>query len=111
MCYKTSCSGSRLAEDFRAILIFSPETLDLASGLDKNRFTLGAGYFLATGEIGAQWSRSQSALDGNHATVITLYGSRDLSRAWRVDLSGGGQSVDYDDEQILFANLGIAYRW
>jgi hypothetical protein len=101
---------SRLADNFLALFVFPLETLELASGLNARHLTLGATRFLSAGEIGFEWLRAASAVDGSIATVGTLHGSVDLSPAWQLNLRGGVQNVDYSADSILFLGMGIGYR-
>jgi hypothetical protein len=109
--YHYTANPVRLATDYRAALIFSQDTLQLASGLDDNRMVLGVNHYLEKTVLGGEWARSLSAVDNSTATTVTLLISTERSRSWRLDLHGGVQNTEYNDSAILFADIGVAYRW
>jgi len=100
-----------LAEDFRALWVFPLETLELASGLNDWLASLGATRYLAQGEIGIEWVRSTSAVDGGRADVGALRAAYELTPAWVLRVQGGVQQVDYAEDSILFLGMGLDYLW
>ncbi len=109
--YDYSKDVSRLNDDYRVIFIFPLDTLDLASGLDSHRYSLGVGRLVGDINLGLDWTRSRSAVDGNDSTVVSLSGDFPLDDRFMLNLAGGWQDVDYNQDQILFANLGLTYSW
>jgi hypothetical protein len=109
--YDYSKDVSRLGDDYRVIFIFPLNALDLASGLDEYRYSLGVGRLIDDISIDLDWTRSRSAVDNNYASVISLSADLPLSDHFSLALMGGMQEVDYSDDQILFANLGLSFSW
>jgi hypothetical protein len=107
--YDYSKDVSRLGDDFRVIFIFPFDALDLASGLDKYRYSLGVGRLID--DIDMDWTRSRSAVDKNYASLISLSGDVPLTDQFSLILMGGIQEVDYSEDQIVFANLGFTFYW
>jgi hypothetical protein len=102
---------SRLDEDRRAQFIFPLNTLDLATGLDERSYSLGLGTQVGGASIDLDWTRSRSAVDGSHSTVTSLSGDFSLDDHFGLSLMGGAQDVDYAEELILFANIGLNIIW
>jgi hypothetical protein len=109
--YDYSEDISRLGDDYRVIFIFPLNALDLASGLDEYRYSLGIGRLINDINIDLDWTRSRSAVDKNYASVISLSAEIPLSDQISLSLMGGLQEVDYDEDRILFANLGLTLSW
>ena len=109
--YNYSKNPTRLATDYRAIIAFSPDTLQLASGLDQRQLNLGMSWSQAGTLVGIDWLRATSAIDQSRISTTTLYVSRNFSHNWRIDISGGMQNVPYEDSTLIFGNLGMAYEW
>lgn len=109
--YDYSEDLTRLSADPHANVFFSPDTLRLASGLDDNRIRLSASYFFHDQPLGLEWQRSVSTVDDSRSTATSVFTSYELSSAWRLDLQGGWQNVDYNSDVIFFGNLGLGYRW
>jgi hypothetical protein len=109
--YDYSEDVSRLGDDYRVIFLFPLNALDLASGLDDYRYSLTVGRMVDEIDIDLDWSRSRSAVDNNTASVITLSADVPLSDQFSLNLMGGLQEVDYSEDQILFANLGLTFFW
>ncbi|MES9944679.1 MAG: hypothetical protein ABW080_06975 [Candidatus Thiodiazotropha sp.] len=109
--YDYSEDISRLGDDYRVIFIFPLNALDLASGLDEYRYSLGVGRLIDDISIDLDWTRSRSAVDQNYASVISLSADFPLSDEISLSLMGGMQEVDYSEDQILFANLGLTLYW
>jgi len=101
----------RLADSPLIIYIFSPSTLQLASGFEKSGLTFDATYILNHGTIGVDLLRSRSAIDNSVSNVIATSASWDLFSAWQLQLRIGAQGVSYDDSIISFAGLAVSYRW
>ncbi len=101
----------RLATDPRVQLVFSPETLQLSTGLEKRRFTAGIQRYFAQLDTGLEWSHSVSAIDHSTADSVTVLASKALSRAWRIDASTGISRTDYSADTIFFGDIAVAYRW
>jgi hypothetical protein len=93
------------------IFIFPLNALDLASGLDEYRYSLGIGRLIDDIYIDLDWTRSRSAVDKNYASVVSLSGDFTLTDQFSLNLMGGMQDVDYSDDQIVFANLGFTLSW
>jgi hypothetical protein len=109
--YDYSEDVSRLSEDYRVIFIFPLNTLDLATGLDEYRYSFGVGRLIDDINVNLDLARSRSAVDRNYATVLSLSADIPLSDQLDLSLLGGVQDVDYSDDQILFANLGLSFSW
>jgi hypothetical protein len=109
--YDYSKDVSRLNDNFRVIFFFPLDTLDLATGLDQHRYSLGIGRLVGDINVDLDWTRSRSAVDGNESTVVSLSGDFPLNDRFMLNLMGGLQDVDYDENQILFANLGLTFSW
>ena len=109
--YDYSKNISRLDEDYRAIYAFSLDTLDLASGLDDYRYSIGIGKLLGEISVDLDWSRSRSAVDGNYASLTSLSFDIPLNDQLSLNLMGGVQDVDYAEDKILFSNLGLTLFW
>jgi hypothetical protein len=109
--YDYSKDVSRLDDNFRVIFIFPLNALDLASGLDEYRYSLGIGKFIDNINIDLDWSRSRSAVDKNDASVTSLSVDFPLSDQFSLNLIGGMQEVDYSEDRIIFANLGATLSW
>ncbi|MCG7924173.1 MAG: hypothetical protein JAY67_01420 [Candidatus Thiodiazotropha taylori] len=109
--YDYSENVSRLDEDDRVIYIFPLDTLDLASGLDDYRYSIGIGKLIGEISVDLDWSRSRSAVDGNYATVTSLLFDIPLNDQFSLNLMGGVQDVDYAEDKILFSNLGLTLFW
>jgi hypothetical protein len=109
--YDYSKDVSSLGEDYRVIFIFPLNALDLASGLDQYRYSLGIGRLIEDINIDLDWTRSRSAVDNNDASVISLSGDFPLTDQFSLNLMGGMQEVDYSDDRIMFASLGFTLSW
>lgn len=109
--YDYSKDMSRLNDSYWVIFFFPLDTLDLASGLDQRRYSIGIGKYIGEIDIGLDWTRSRSAVDGNDSTVTSLCGDIPLDDRFTLNLVGGVQDVDYTDGQVLFANLGLTFSW
>ncbi|MES9970620.1 MAG: hypothetical protein ABW092_11350 [Candidatus Thiodiazotropha sp.] len=109
--YDYSKDVSQLGDDYRVIFIFPLNALDLASGLDEYRYSLAVGRLMDEINIDLDWTRSRSAVDNNTASVISLSADLPLNDQISLNLIGGIQEVDYSDDQILFANLGLTLFW
>ena len=101
----------RLATDRKIQLLFSPETLELSSGLEESRTSLSIFRSLASALVGGEWSRGISAATDSVSTTISALASIDVSRQWRVDLSVGATNADYNSETTLSGTAGVTYRW
>ncbi len=101
----------RLAADPRLQLALSPETLQLSTGLEKRRLTIGVQHYFPQLDTGLEWSRSLSAVDNSAADSTTLLASKALSRSWRIDASTGISRTDYNADTIFFGNISVAYLW
>ncbi|MCG7903851.1 MAG: hypothetical protein JAY60_15680 [Candidatus Thiodiazotropha weberae] len=109
--YDYSKNISRLDEDYRVVYIFPLDTLDLASGLDDYRYSIGIGKLLGEMNIDLAWSRGRSAVDGNYASLTSLSLDIPLNDQFSFNLMGGIQDVDYAEEKILFSNIGLSLFW
>ncbi|MCG8016664.1 MAG: hypothetical protein JAY97_10650 [Candidatus Thiodiazotropha sp. 'RUGA'] len=109
--YDYSKNISRLDEDYRVIYVFPLDTLDLASGLEDYRYSIGIGKLIGEISVDLDWSRSRSAVDGNYATVTSLLFDIPLNDQFSLNLMGGVQDVDYAEDKILFSNLGLTLFW
>jgi hypothetical protein len=109
--YDYSKELSRLNKSYRVIYLFPLETLELASGLDRYRYSIGIGTLYDQINIDLDWSRSRSAIDGNYASQTTVSADIPLNKQFRLNLLGGVQDVDYAEDKILFTNLGLAFYW
>jgi hypothetical protein len=109
--YDYSKDVSSLGEDYRVIFIFPLNALDLASGLDQYRYSLGIGRLIDDINIDLDWTRSRSAVDNNDASVTSLSGDFPLTDQFSLNLMGGMQEVDYSDDRIMFASLGFTLSW
>jgi hypothetical protein len=109
--YDYSKDVSRLNNNNRVIFIFPLNTLDLVSGLDQYRYSFAIGKLVDNIDIGLDWTRSRSAVDGNASTVTTLSGGFPLDDRFRLNLTTGMQDVDYTEEQIFFLNFGLTFSW
>ncbi|MCG8008634.1 MAG: hypothetical protein N0C81_13425 [Candidatus Thiodiazotropha lotti] len=109
--YDYSENISRLDEDYRVISIFPLDTLDLASGLDDYRYSIGIGKLLGEISVDLDWSRSRSAVDGNYASLTSLSFDIPINDQISLNLMGGVQDVDYAEDKILFSNLGLTLFW
>lgn len=109
--YSYSRDLSPLAKNFSFLLILQPGTLELASGLNAHHTTLTASRSFANWELGCEWFRSTSAVDGSRADVGTLFITLDLTPSWVLRLRGGAQWFDGADDSSLFFGMGIDYLW
>ena len=109
--YDYSEDLTRLADNLLALFVFPLKNLELASGLNSRLLSLDATHVLAGGEVGVEWVRATSAVDGGNADTATLHGRIELTPAWQLNLRGGVQNVDYSDDAILFLGLGVEYLW
>jgi hypothetical protein len=109
--YDYSRNLSRLDENYRAIFIFPLDTLELASGLDDYRYSIGIGKLVGEVNLNLDWSRARSAVDGNFTSLTSLSAEYPLNETFSLNLMGGVQDVDYAEEKILFFNLGLSLSW
>lgn len=91
--------------------IFSAATLDLSTGLEDHRGSVGVSYF----NDGNLWSfssmKSVSAVTGVATIVNTLGFSTDLNKQWRLRLRLGSQSLEDGVDRVGFAGVGLTYSW
>ena len=98
---------SILATDPRLVLIFSPATLDHASGVEKNRTSADITYLLKWGSIGADHSRSISAVDDSVSTSTALSIHYKVNRSWSVRLRGGQTDNSFSTQTTNFSSLSL----
>ena len=101
----------RLATDPKIQLLFSPETLELSSGLEERRTSLSIFRSLASALVGIEWSRGLSEATDSVSTTVSMLASFDISPQWRLDLGVGATNADYNSETTFSGNAGVTYRW
>lgn len=109
--YGYSRDVGALTNNRRAIFIFSPATLELASSFEDSRLSLGAGHAFASSTLSIEWLRSRSAVDNEVINIASLLGSLDVSRDITLRLRIGGQENPVDSDIIIFSDLAVSYRW
>ena len=93
-------------------LYFSAATMDLATGLEESRGSLGVSYFSGDTLWGFTRVKSVSKLTGDAVFINTLRFSTDLNEKWRVNARVGSQVLeDNVDEKVGFAGVGFTYSW
>ncbi|GMR18269.1 MAG: hypothetical protein BMS9Abin33_0675 [Gammaproteobacteria bacterium] len=102
---------SRLATEKFVRFIFSPDTLDLASGFEKDRVSVDAGLDFKIFSPGLEWLRSRSAVDGAEVIVKSVYLITRLSRSWTLDLRLGIQELSVTADKLKIASAGLSYYW
>jgi len=101
-----------LATDPRSQYVFSAATLNLSSGLEDRRDSVGVSYYSDAGDLwSASWLKSVSRVTGDASLIYTLRYSTGLSEQWRLRLRLGRQSLEDGSNPIGFASAGLAYRW
>jgi hypothetical protein len=90
---------------------FSPGTLDLASGFEKDRVYVDAGLGFKIFNPGLEWLRSRSAVDGAEIIVKSVYLITRLSRSWTLDLRLGIQELSITADKLKIASAGLSYYW
>jgi len=102
---------SRLATGKFVRFIFSPDTLDLASGFEKDRVYVDAGFSFKIFNPGLEWLRSRSAVDGAEVIVKSVYLITRLSSSWTLDLRLGIQELSVSADKLKIASAGLSYYW
>lgn len=103
---------SPLANNPRAIRLFSPLTLELAMGFEDYGISAGLRYAFRDVLLSLDEYRSVSAVDGLASWLTSVRLSIDLDRQWYLRLNGGLLRMpDIDDSSTLYAGVGAAYSW
>lgn len=84
--------------------------LELATGLEKRRKTVGISYQLPTADIGIDWVQSTSAFDGEKIKIISMYIDLAIDESWSANLELGMQSANEVDD-VTFGYLSLSYYW
>jgi hypothetical protein len=92
-------------------LIFSADTLDLATSLEDHRVTLSASYVEGANAWLLSRLHSVSAVDSVESVATSLRYSRDLDAQWRLRLRAGWQNIADSEDRVGFGGVGIAYQW
>jgi len=92
-------------------LYFSAATLDLSSGLEDHRGSIGVSYLSGDSLWSFSGMKSVSAVTGVASFVNTLSYSTDLNKQWRLRLRLGSQSLKDGVDRVGFAGVGLAYSW
>jgi hypothetical protein len=100
-----------LALDPRLQFVFSAATLDLSSGLEDRRSSVGISHY----HNGNLWSlsrlRSVSKVSGDATLITSLRFSTDLTEQWRLRTRVGSQIPEGGGERVSFAGIGLGYSW
>ena len=91
-------------------LALTPETLDLAAGLDAWRSRLEGRYRRGPWSLGLALERARSAVDDALADAMTLHLGRRLGRRWTLRLRLGLQDLGYTGSRAWFAGGGVDWR-
>jgi len=92
------------------VRLISDVTFNLAAGLEEDGGGVSLTLATAWGSAGADWSQSQSAVDGVVSTTVALALDVDLGSGSTLQLSGDQQSAS-DGTSQNFAGLGLACSW
>jgi hypothetical protein len=92
-------------------LIFSASTLDLATGLEDYRGSVGVSYVIHDSLWSYSYLKSVSKVSGAASFITTLRFSTALDERWRLRLHIGRQVNEDKSERIGFAGVGLAYSW
>jgi hypothetical protein len=100
-----------LALDPRMQFVFSAATLDLSSGLEDRRSSVGISHY----RKGNLWSlsrlRSISKVSGDATLITSLRFSTDLADQWRLRTRVGSQIPEGGGARVSFAGIGLGYSW
>ena len=93
-------------------LVFSAATLELSTGLEESRGSIGVSYFSGDTLWGFDRVRSVSKLTGDVVIINTLRFSTDINKSWRLSVRLGSQVLEDDlDQQVGFSGVGFTYTW
>lgn len=107
--YDANLSG--LATGLLPRYIFSPTTLDLAYGFERDRSYVDISVDFKYAKPGVEWWQSRSAVDNSEVTVYTAYASKRLSKSWKMRLEAGRETSGNTTDDIAIAGLGFSYLW
>ena len=103
---------SPLANDPRAIRLFSPLALELAMGFEDYGISAGLRYAFRHTLLSVDEYRSVSAVDGFASWLTSVRLAIDLDRQWRLRLNGGLLRLpEISGGSTLYAGVGAAYSW
>lgn len=101
-----------LATNPRMQYVFSAATLNLSSGLEDRRDSVGVSYYGDTGNLWSySWLRSVSKVTGETSLINALRFSTNLSEQWRLRLRLGRQTLEDGSYPVGFAGAGLGYSW
>lgn len=107
--YNYDTDVTKLASSPLAILLLKPAALDRSSGfIDYNRY-IGASLLLDTMELGLEFERTHSAIDGSNADQISISSLYILNRHW--DL---GLELTRSETPLTIADgasMSLHYNW
>jgi hypothetical protein len=92
-------------------LIFSAATLDLATGFEDYRNSVGVSYIYHDSLWSFTYLKSVSKVSGAASFVNVLRFSTKINESWRLRLRAGSQANEDKSERVGFAGAGLAYSW
>lgn len=93
-------------------LIFSAATLDLSTGLEESRGSVGVSYFSGDNLWSFSRVKSVSKLTSDAVFINTLRFSTDINAQWRLSLRVGSQTLESDgNDKVGFFGAGLTYSW